>query len=485
MYDHLRVTPFPVGYTFWCYHGEVATGENKAGSPINPLNVVHDTTNVEDPIQNMINDAFGVDRNHSNEVPIASNVDIEIDEDVMPNTTQGRTEAKEFYELAKDGEQPLYEGCTKYSKLAFLVKLYHIKCLCGMSDKAMTMILELLQDAFEHAKIPSSFYEAKKTVTKLGLNYEKIPVCPNDCMLYWGNREDEERETCKVCHTSKWKSRIKSKHETGADDNKKIPAKVLRYFPLKPRLQRLFLSSKTSEDMRWHALSSNNDGMMRHPRDSEAWKRFDLTHPWFATDARNVRLALATDGFNPFGIMSSNYSVWPVILIPYNTPPWVCMKQTSFILSMIIPGKKAPGNNIDVYLQPLIKELQELWINGVDAYDSFKREMFKLHAALMWTISDFPGLGNLSGWNTYSGFACPSCNKDSIPCRLDDSKKWCFMGHRRFLDRRHRFRLNRIHFNGEQEMRNPPKTLSGLEILEQLHDINVTFGRRPKQKESD
>jgi hypothetical protein len=237
--------------------------------------------------------------------------------------------------------------------------------------------------------------------------------------------------------------------------------------------------------MRWHALSSNNDGMMRHPRDSEAWKRFDLTHPWFATDARNVRLALATDGFNPFGIMSSNYSVWPVILIPYNTPPWVCMKQTSFILSMIIPGKKAPGNNIDVYLQPLIKELQELWINGVDAYDSFKHEMFKLHAALMWTISDFPGLGNLSGWNTYSGFACPSCNKDSIPCRLDESKKWCFMGHRRFLDRRHRFRLNRIHFNGEQEMRNPPKTLSGLEILEQLHDINVTFGRRPKQKESD
>ncbi|PNX91145.1 hypothetical protein L195_g047275, partial [Trifolium pratense] len=173
MYDHLRVTPFPVGYTSWCYHGEVAIGENNNGSPINRLNVVHDTTNAEDPIQKLIKDAFGVDRNHPNEVPIVSNVDIEI-EDVMPNTPPERTEAKEFYELAKDGEQPLYEGCTKYSKLAFLVKLYHIKCLCGMSDKAITMILQLLQDAFEHAKIPSSFYEAKKTITKLGLNYEKI-----------------------------------------------------------------------------------------------------------------------------------------------------------------------------------------------------------------------------------------------------------------------------------------------------------------------
>jgi hypothetical protein len=323
MYDHLRATPFPVGYTDWCYHGEVAIGENSNGSSSNPTNAVHDsTTNEEDPIQNMLNDAFGVDRNPANEVPIASNVDIEIDEDVTPDATQERNEAKEFYELAKDGEQPLYEGCKKYSKLAFLVKLYHIKCLCGMSDKSMTMILELLQDAFEHAKIPSSFYEAKKTITKLGLNYVKIPACPKDCMLYWGNKEDEERETCKVCHTSRWKSSIKSKErETGNDDNslKKIPAKVLRYFPLKPRLQRLFLSSKTSEDMRWHALSNNSDEMMRHPRDSEAWKRFDSTHPWFASDARNVRLALATDGFNPFGVMSSNYSVWPVILITCNT----------------------------------------------------------------------------------------------------------------------------------------------------------------------
>ena len=83
-------------------------------------------------------------------------------------------------------EDELYKGCTKYSKLSFLIKLYHIKCLCGMTDKAMTMILELLRDGFEHAKIPNSLYEAKKTITKLGLNHTKIHTYPNDCMLYWG-----------------------------------------------------------------------------------------------------------------------------------------------------------------------------------------------------------------------------------------------------------------------------------------------------------
>uniref|UniRef100_M1BYS5 TNP2 n=1 Tax=Solanum tuberosum TaxID=4113 RepID=M1BYS5_SOLTU len=71
---------------------------------------------------------------------------------------------------------------------------------------------------------------------------------------------------------------------------------------------------------------------MRHPKDSQAWKTFDLLHPEFATDPRNVRLGLASDGFNPFGAMSTTYSIWPVILIPYNRPSWECMKQSSFIL---------------------------------------------------------------------------------------------------------------------------------------------------------
>ncbi|XP_058763944.1 uncharacterized protein LOC131637364 [Vicia villosa] len=372
MFDHLMWSPFPQGYTMWIHHGESFVLPSTISPSITP-NMVEDTIIVDDYIQNMINDAFGVDRSHANEIPSASNLEIDQEDYVMPSATQGTNESKEYYELAREREQPLYEGCRRYSRLSFLLKLYHIKCLCGLSEKAMTMILELIKDAFEYANIPSSLYEAKKSITKLGLNYLKIPACPNGCMLYWG--EDEERETCKNCNTSKWE-----KNEEMADD------------------------------MRWHATDINNDGMLRHPRDSEAWKKFDLTHTWFSSDPRNVRLPLASDGFNPFGVMSTNNSIWPVVLIPYNTPPWVCMKQTSFIMSMIILGKEAPGNNIDVYLQPLVKELKELWTNGVDTYDSFNKEMFKLHANLMWTISDFPGLGSLSGWNTYTGLAFPSCN---------------------------------------------------------------------------
>ncbi|XP_072076439.1 uncharacterized protein [Arachis hypogaea] len=50
-----------------------------------------------------------------------------------------------------------------------------------------------------------------------------------------------------------------------------------------------------------------------------------------------------------------------------------------------------PANDIDVYLQPLIDELKQLW-DGVDTYDASEKKTFKICAALMWTISDFPGL---------------------------------------------------------------------------------------------
>ena len=40
---------------------------------------------------------------------------------------------------------------------------------------------------------------------------------------------------------------------------------------------------------------------MIHPSDGEAWIRFNDKHRDKADKARNVRVALATDGFNPYG----------------------------------------------------------------------------------------------------------------------------------------------------------------------------------------
>ena len=71
--------------------------------------------------------------------------------------------------------------------------------------------------------------------------------------------------------------------------------------------------------MRWHKHERLEDGdYLRYPADSIVQKEFDKKHAWFAVDSRNVRLGLASDGFNPFGNMSTSYNMWPVVLMLYN-----------------------------------------------------------------------------------------------------------------------------------------------------------------------
>ena len=112
------------------------------------------------------------------------------------------------------------------------------------------------------------------------------------------------------------------------EGKRKVPHKVLRYFPIIPRLQRFFVSKELSENTRWHKDKRvAQDNIMRHPADGEAWKFFDKEFDWFPKDACNIKLGIATYGFNPFGNMSASYSMWPVFVIPYNFPPWMCMDQ--------------------------------------------------------------------------------------------------------------------------------------------------------------
>ncbi|CAN0904463.1 hypothetical protein LINGRAHAP2_LOCUS23106, partial [Linum grandiflorum] len=254
---------------------------------------------------------------------------------------------------------------------------------------------------------------------------------------------------------------------------KRIAQKVLRWFPLKPRLQRLFMCANTASSVRWHCDERKDDGYLRHFADARAWKEFDIQHPDFATDPRNIRLGLATDGFNPFRTLSSTHSTWPVLLTIYNWAPWLCMKQPSFLLSLLIPGPKSPGDKIYVYLEPLIDELHDLWIHGLQTYDAQEKKTFQLRAALMWTINDFPTYGMLSGWRTKTQYACPHCGFKTWSKWLVHGGKYCYMGHRRFLSRYHPFRRNKRKFDGREERREAPAMTQGIDIVRQYNGETV------------
>ncbi|KAM3217245.1 hypothetical protein P3L10_026688 [Capsicum annuum] len=162
--------------------------------------------------------------------------------------------------------------------------------------------MKLLKESLPEDKIMfNNYYQTKKLVRSLGLPVEKINCCESGCMLYWGD-DHEHLTSCKFC------SKPRYKHCVGSRKTKLVPYKRMYYFPLIPRLQRLYASNATAADMRWHHEHKNEDGAMRHPSDSKAWKHFNESHPFFAAEPRNVRLELYTDGFQPFSQSGRKYS---------------------------------------------------------------------------------------------------------------------------------------------------------------------------------
>jgi hypothetical protein len=98
--------------------------------------------------------------------------------------------------------------------------------------------------------------------------------------------------------------------------------------------------------------------VIEHPLDGEAWKMLDRFDAYFASDERNIRFGLTTNGFDPFSTNSTPYSCWHVFVVSYNLPPSLCMKFEFMFLCLIILGPEAPGPRINVMLKSLIEELK-------------------------------------------------------------------------------------------------------------------------------
>ncbi|XP_027124240.1 uncharacterized protein [Coffea arabica] len=453
---------FCMYYKNWVFHGEPFSAHSYMSSGKNNNLDENGVAGEIDFLNEAVYNDFDMNENgESHELP-----DL-LDEirNAHESGTSSECDSKNFDKLLNDAQRELYPGCKKYSLLRFIVSFLHIKVMNHVTNKAFDMMLEFLKDVLPEGEIlPSSFYGAMKILFGIGLGYQKIDVCKFDCSLFW--KENEKMDKCPVCKESRWKVNNGKK--------KKVSQKMMWYFPLKARLQRLFMSSKTTEDMRWHEEKRvKEEGIMRHPADSTAWKDFDKQYPDFAKDSRNVRLGLATDGFNPFGNMSNSYSMWPVILVPYNLPAYKFMRKEYLMLSLLIPGPRAPGKELDVFLRPVIDDLKDLF-HGISTYDAYSGQNFQMRAAILWTISNFPAYGYLSGWSTSGYKACPCCLNDAASQRLRG--KICFMGHRRFLNHDHPWRKQKAQFDGTIETRSKPKEFSGEHVLRHLNWLAGIFG---------
>ncbi|XP_022899258.1 uncharacterized protein LOC111412556 [Olea europaea var. sylvestris] len=102
---------------------------------------------------------------------------------------------------------------------------------------------------------------------------------------------------------------------------------------------------------------------------------------------------------------------------------------------------------------------------GVEVYDGFTKSTFNLKAVLMWKINDLPAYGNLSGYPMKGEVACPVCGLSTCAKWLTYSRKFSYMGYRRFLAYNHPYWLKEAWFDGNKEHRPSPKILTGREVM--------------------
>jgi hypothetical protein len=74
------------------------------------------------------------------------------------------------------------------------------------------------------------------------------------------------------------------------------------------------------------------------------------------------------------------------------------MKHKFIMMSLLINELVQVGNDIDVYLQPLIDDLLVPWVkDSVRMWEEFQQQHFNLRGMLFITIQDEPTLGSILG----------------------------------------------------------------------------------------
>ena len=206
--------------------------------------------------------------------------------------------------MKKDAKTRLDEHC-QLSKLEANIMLLEYKFSNGVSDQGFDDLLNIIRK-FLPAKneLTENTYLAKKMVCPIGLEVEKIHACYNDCILYRGEKY-EMLDKCPMCKTP----RYKDGPSTDGSKTRGGPRKVVWYFPIAPRIRRLFACEKSAKLLRWHGEERKKDAMSRHPADGKDWRTVStMCYDKVGGDVRHLWFGLSTDGMNPFDQIRSKHS---------------------------------------------------------------------------------------------------------------------------------------------------------------------------------
>jgi hypothetical protein len=158
----------------------------------------------------------------------------------------------------------------------------------------------------------------------------------------------------------------------------------------------------------------------------------------------------------------------------------MCHKWMYLLLTTLISGPKQASNGIDIFLEPLMEDMQKLWKYRVTMWDEYNRQHFNLKAIIFYTINDNPSCLSLTG-QVKGKIGCVVCVDKTESIYLSSSSKLVYMRYHRFLPLKHKYHQWRTRFHGTTENEEAPKHRDGKFVFEMIKNI-IVFGKPVKGK---
>ena len=173
-------------------------------------------------------------------------------------------------------------------------------------------------------------------------------VCPNDCVVFrdCSRYKYSKLYSCPVCQ----KRRFYGNRQ---------PRRRFIYYPIIPRLQRLYTCKSTSELLQSHAYGASlrDLDLVSDIWDTQQWENAFGENGIFCGDPRGIALQFSTDGVNPYSANKVQYFMWPMMTTLLNLPKNLRHLFSGISLLGIIPGNDGEPKKSDPYMEILVDEL--------------------------------------------------------------------------------------------------------------------------------
>ena len=193
---------------------------------------------------------------------------------------------------------------------------------------------------------------------------------------------------------------------------KLVPIKVYPYQPLCVSLGRLvqregFVEASEHWRKREYSISSEYYGDVY---DGQVWKEYKENHlKNFLTYPFCYMVTLNVDWFQPF--THTDYSLGAIYLTIQNLPREIRYKEENIILVQLLPGPSEPKRSINSYMAPLVDELKQAWLKGIDL-KIYNGTCATFRIALACVSCDLPASKKVCGFLSHNAkYGCHKCMK--------------------------------------------------------------------------